>query len=93
MVMQAEGWYVDLFRSHEARWFSDGLATALVRDARSESHHPPTRATYDGTLTPVGGNGERGCDDVLRADSDEGPFDPGTGSRAAWDAFDQLSKP
>jgi hypothetical protein len=27
-----EGWYVDPFGVHAARWFSDGTPTALVRD-------------------------------------------------------------
>ena len=93
--MKAEGWYVDPFGVHEARWISDGSPTALVRDGGTESHDAPVQATYDGPLIPIGseneGAGESG--DQLRADSDEGPFDPQAGSRAAWDAFDQLPKP
>jgi hypothetical protein len=91
--MHAEGWYEDPFGVHEARWFSDGLPTALVRDGRSESQDAPPRATYDGDVTPVDVEHADGGDDLLRADSDEGPFDARTGSRAAWDTFDQLPKP
>ena len=29
--MSAEGWHEDPFAVHEARWFSDGRPTALVR--------------------------------------------------------------
>jgi hypothetical protein len=32
--VNAEGWYVDPFGSHEARWFSDGVPTGLVRESR-----------------------------------------------------------
>ena len=35
--MQSEGRYVDPFGAHEAWWFADGPATALVRDGRSEA--------------------------------------------------------
>ena len=91
--MNAEGWYVDPFGVHEARWFSDGSPTALVRDGSTESHDAPTQATYDGQLTPVETEDESGGEGLRRADSDEGPFDPQAGSRAAWDIFDQRPKP
>jgi hypothetical protein len=90
--MNAEGWYEDPFGLHEARWFSDGRPTALVRDGRSASQDRPPRVVYDGILTPAGTDEAPGADDLRRADADEGPFDPRRGSRAAWDAFDQLPK-
>jgi hypothetical protein len=39
--MREEGWYVDPFGHHEARWISDGSPTALVRDGQIESKDPP----------------------------------------------------
>jgi hypothetical protein len=51
--VNVEGWYVDPYDSHEARWFSDGVPTALVRDSEVESHDPPPDAPYHGPLEPV----------------------------------------
>jgi hypothetical protein len=48
-----EGWYADPFKLHEARWFSDGAPTVLVRDAGVESHDEPPSTTYDGELELV----------------------------------------
>jgi hypothetical protein len=36
-----EGWYTDPYERHEARWFSDGRPTKLVRDEDLESYDPP----------------------------------------------------
>jgi hypothetical protein len=36
-----EGWYRDPWLRHEARWFSGGRATRLVRDGTQESVDPP----------------------------------------------------
>jgi UDP:flavonoid glycosyltransferase YjiC (YdhE family) len=36
-----EGWYTDPWERHEARWFSDGKPTNLVRDAGVEGDSPP----------------------------------------------------
>ena len=38
--MAREGWYTDPCGSHEARWFSDGSPTSLVRDAGSTATDP-----------------------------------------------------
>jgi hypothetical protein len=46
--MTAEGWYLDPYGRHEARWFSAGSPTALVRDGASESQDPPPAKPYDG---------------------------------------------
>jgi hypothetical protein len=88
-AMQAEGWYVDPFGSHEARWFSDGAPTALVRDGGEESYEAPPSTTYEGTLTPVDEDVDGNADDLLRSDSAEKPFDPHDGVRAVLDVFDQ----
>ena len=37
----AQNWCLDPFGPHEARWFSDGIPTALVRDGGCEAHDPP----------------------------------------------------
>lgn len=36
-----QGWYEDPFRLHEARYFSDGRPTKLVRDGDTESYDEP----------------------------------------------------
>jgi hypothetical protein len=36
-----EGWYTDPYARHEARWFSDGAPTKLVRDGEVESYDAP----------------------------------------------------
>jgi hypothetical protein len=49
-----EGWYVDPFGIHAARWFSDGTPTALVRDAGGiTSKDDPPSPTYAGNLELV----------------------------------------
>ena len=91
--MEAEGWYVDPYGVHAARWFSAGRPTALVRDHGGESHDDPPGASYAGPLVPIDGDGAGGPDDLRRADSSDEAYDPGTGVRAAWDEFIRLPKP
>lgn len=50
---RAQGWYGDPFRRHEARWFSDGNPTALVRDDGIASQDPPPQAWDADHLEPV----------------------------------------
>lgn len=38
---EVEGWFQDPWARHDARWFSDGKATSLVRDGRREGNDPP----------------------------------------------------
>jgi hypothetical protein len=65
-----EGWYVDPFRVHAARWFSDGIPTALVRDKGGvESYDAPPSTTFEGDLERVPESGAASGDDLLRADS------------------------
>ena len=65
-----EGWYVDPFRVHAARWFSDGTPTALVRDEGGvESYEAPPSTTFDGDLERLPEAGDASGDDLLRADS------------------------
>ena len=69
--MNAEGWYQDPFRLHEARWISDGTPTALVRDGGAESQDPPPSATFDGQLEPVAEDAPADGEDLRRADDEE----------------------
>lgn len=40
-MAELQGWYVDPWLRHEARYFSDGRPTSLVRDGDHESADPP----------------------------------------------------
>jgi hypothetical protein len=69
----AEGWYQDPYGSHEARWFSQGTPTALVRDAGIESHEaPPADAGRNGAVPAELPEETAGATDLLRADDAEG---------------------
>jgi len=89
--MEAEGWYVDPYGVHDARWFSSGQPTALVRDDGSEGHDDPPSPTFPGSLMPLEGDAPAGQDD-RRADSPDETYDPKAGVRAAWDTFIRLPK-
>jgi hypothetical protein len=77
---QIEGWYVDPFGLHAARWFSDGTPTALVRDSGGiESRDDPPSTTFGGTPQPIPERATGDSDDLLRADAgdpDDQIFDP-----------------
>ena len=88
----AEGWYQDPYGSHEARWFSEGTPTALVRDAGVEAHDPPPADAGSRDVEPSELPEETGGpSDVLRADQAEavGPADGRTPGEAAIEAFPQ----
>jgi hypothetical protein len=87
--MKAEGWYLDPFGSHEARWFSNGAPTILVRDKGVESHDSPPSTNYAGELTPIEDDDEESGDDPVGADSPEAPSDPYQGVRFGPDFFGQ----
>ena len=70
--MNAEGWYLDPFGLHEARWISDGSPTALVRDGTNESHDDPPSTTFEGPLEPVP-EADSGNADTRRTDDDRDP--------------------
>jgi len=65
-----QGWFEDPFELHEARWFSEGRPTKLVRDGDVESYDEPPSATWG----PPGGTDGRW------------PLKPAdaTGQQAAW---------
>lgn len=48
--MHEEGWHVDPFGRHEARWISDGTPTRLVRDAGVVSKDPPPDTPFEGAI-------------------------------------------
>lgn len=48
-----QGWFVDPFGRHEARWFSQGSPTALVRDGRREAQDAPPGEPVTGPLVPA----------------------------------------
>ena len=89
--MHAEGWYRDPYEVHTDRWFSDGNPTALVRDAGRESHDPPPNEPLTGPLVESDPIGIPDADDLRRADSDEGSFDPDAESRVVWDTFGETT--
>jgi hypothetical protein len=43
----AQNWCPDPFGLHEARWFSNGIPTALVRDHGVEAQDPPPDTAFD----------------------------------------------
>ena len=50
-----QGWHPDPFGRHGARYFSQGVATRLVRDGTTESYDEPPAATPDqGAVAPGG---------------------------------------
>jgi hypothetical protein len=90
--MEEEGWYVDPYGIHEARWFSAGMPTALVRDGDVETQDPPPSTTYAGQLEELEEAAPRDGDDLRRADSaDSKSFDPNEANDAGWDAFSSSS--
>lgn len=75
--MEAEGWYHDPYQRHEARWFSDGMATDLVRDGTQVTHDAPPDGAFPTPLTPWVGPVDESRDDMRRADAAQegGTFD------------------
>ena len=51
---RAQNWCLDPYGCHEARWFSHGIATALVRDRGVESQDPPPDTSFADTFEMVG---------------------------------------
>jgi hypothetical protein len=80
----AEGWYHDPFGVHEARWFSDGAPTTLVRDGAVESHDEPPGTGFGLPLVPVSGTPAGNGADLLRADSRRRRGVPGDGAFQAF---------
>ena len=87
--MPAEGWCIDPFGHHQARWFSDGSPTALVRDGGVEAHDPPPNIPVLGELQRLPEAGPSGGRDLRRADDAETEaFDPVAMKDRASEAID-----
>jgi hypothetical protein len=87
-----EGWFTDPYAIHEARWFSDGRPTKLVRDGEVESYdEPPPGAPSVVTESleedPTATNGS----DLIRADDAE-QSDPFDGSAQVMEALDSFGQ-
>jgi hypothetical protein len=81
--MAAEGWYKDPFRLHEARWFSDGLPTPLVKDGSEESNDPPPETAITEELERAyQGHAAANGEDMRRADPQDS-YNATAGRRAA----------
>jgi hypothetical protein len=89
--VSAEGWYVDPFGVHEARWISEGTPTSLVRDGTLESKDLPPDATFKGPFEalaePVAADGA----DLRRADDREAAPEDSVAGATVWDAFVETS--
>lgn len=88
-----QGWFVDPFGVHEQRWYSQGRATSLVRDGRTETQDPPPDGVVTGPLMrshPYPGPG-RASDDLLRGD-DRGET-PGEVPEGQFDFFGNPALP
>ena len=68
---ELEGWYTDPFGRHEARWFSAGSPTKLVRDGTTEGEDPPPDDPYRLQPEPFGKLGRSNGSDLRRADEAE----------------------
>jgi hypothetical protein len=86
MEETAEGWYVDPYEIHEARWYSAGAPTALIRDGKTEGSDPPPDAPCSCPLVRVSSGGSP--DDLRRADeaSQKRPQDRRSADQAGMDA-------
>jgi len=89
--MKPEGWYVDPYGLHEARWFSDGAPTALVRDGDLESKDPPPDTPPVGPLESLAETGLPDGSDLRRADSAETTSFGAGGDEEVWDGFAESS--
>lgn len=80
-----QGWYNDPYGIHEARWFSQGVATGLVRDGRVESQSAPPDYGFEGPLVALSRAEPAAVagDDLKRAD----PQEPTYASGSQFDYF------
>lgn len=85
----SEGWYKDPYCIHQARWFSEGTPTSLVRDGSVESRDEPPDRPFQGQLERPTGTPTRGAAELRSAHATESDPDY---SRAAWDMWDRYSR-
>ncbi len=74
-----EGWYTDPFGRHEARWFSVGTPTKLVRDGEAETYDDPPDEEWTSQPEPFEPHveGNDGAD-LIRAGDGSGTDDLGS---------------
>jgi hypothetical protein len=84
-----QGWFVDPYGIHDHRYYSQGKATALVRDGRAEAQDPPPEGVVTGPLVPArAAPTGRESEDLLRgADRGRTPSDD------PEDRFDVFGEP
>ena len=88
--MNEEGWYIDPYGRHEARWISAGTPTSLVRDGGVEAQDTPPDEPMPADMEPWTPDGVADASNLKRADDVEGQdFDPKRLRQAAFDAIDQ----
>lgn len=75
-----QGWCSDPYGRHEARWFSGGSPSALVRDSGVESTDPPKGHRSAGEPEPVTGPEEELVDRPAGSEND-------TSVDAVWSIF------
>jgi len=66
--VNAQGWYLDPYRMHEDRYFSDGQPTKLVRDGKAETYDPPPPGRPDVELIQASRSQPNDGSDLRRAD-------------------------
>lgn len=94
--MKEEGWYRDPYQAHEFRWFSEGVATKLVRDGTAEAHDEPPNQEPQRPLVPAEDGSGGSPDDLRRADDAERgdqTVDKGAMVQRALDMFAQTTPP
>jgi hypothetical protein len=91
--MHEEGWHIDPFGQHEARWISDGTPTSLVRDDGVESKDPPPDAPYSGTIQPLPDASQPDDGDLIRTGGAEPETVRQRQSRELSVLFDQIGWP
>jgi hypothetical protein len=80
-----EGWYSDPYGLHDARWYSVGRPTALVRDGRTEGKDPPPDGPPPHPPEPLPQAEAPDGTDLRRADEVDRAWDPDRASDVAMD--------
>ena len=82
MELPREGWYTDPYELHDARWFSQGTPTALVRDAGTEGRDVPPEGAFKVDPVRWGEEDDEDYGEDLRRTGEGAEESP---SDAAWD--------
>jgi hypothetical protein len=83
-----EGWYTDPYGRHQARWMSEGVPSALVRDGKVEGQDPVEQEPFQ--VSPVrsgsGATATSNASDLRRADDPDrnSEFDSRDPVSGAW---------